>query len=279
MERSKGAVQQACRAAAGKRLDWPLLPIEDRDQGTSSVEDVAARVQHKSETEKENKEDTVPIDDRGTAKKRSSERIKFTEHSRQSSTDPTVVADEEPGSDQDHQTRGTATTGAVHSDAHVNIPTSEDSAVWGEATAMRTLRTFELAGRIGKKPVSILLDSGSTGNFVGAQTCTQMKLKVEEDGHAEELKMADGTTVMTQGKVQVQLQCGAHRGVVQAKVFPSLQKKMILGMPWFQKENPHTTGLKERSWCSRTESGFSCPCSEQRSSHQSMKSMKSVHSK
>ena len=118
------------------------------------------------------------------------------------------MADAQPGSGLDHQTRGTATEGAVHSDAPVNIPTIEDSAVWGITTAMRTLRTFELAGRIGKKPVSILLDSGSTDNFVGAQTCTQMKLKVEDDAHAEELKMADGTTVKTQGKVQIQLQCG-----------------------------------------------------------------------
>ena len=153
-------------------------------------------MQHKSKTENEDKEDTVPIVDRGTVKKRYLSKTVFTEQSRQLSIDPTFsVADEQPGSGLDHQTRGTATEGAVHSDAPVNIPTIEDSVVWGITTAMRTLRTFELAKRIGKKPVSILLDSGSTGNFVGAQTCTQMKLKVEDDTHAEELKMADGTTV------------------------------------------------------------------------------------
>ena len=204
------------------------------------MEDVAAKVQHKSKTENEGKEDTVPIVDRGIVKKRYLSKTVFTEQSRQLSIDPTFsVADEQPGSGLDHQTRGTATEGAIHSDAPVNIPTIEDSAVWGITTAMRTLQTFELAGRIGKKPVSILLDSGSTGNFVGAQTCTQMKLKVEDDTHAEELKMADGTTIKTQGKVQIQLRCGAYRGVIQAKVFPGLQKKMLLGMPWFQKENPH----------------------------------------
>ncbi len=50
--------------------------------------------------------------------------------------------------------------------------------------------------------------------------------------------MADGSTVETEGKVKIQLRCGKYRGTVLAKVFPGLQKGMILGMPWLQKENP-----------------------------------------
>ena len=167
MERDQGQLQEARAIAAGKRLDWPLLPIQDRDQRASPVEGVAAGVQHSPKTENEEK-DTVPEVTRGTEKTRQSTETVLTEQPRQSPTDPTVpVAGEASGSGQDHQARGTATTGAVHSGASVNIPTNEDSAVWGVNTAMRTQRTFELAGRVGKKPVSVLLDSGSTGNFVG----------------------------------------------------------------------------------------------------------------
>ena len=74
--------------------------------------------------------------------------------------------------------------------------------MWGIATAQQTHRTFELAGKIGKRPVSVLLDSGSTGNFVSAQMCIAQKLKIEKDDYDEELKMADGTTVMTVGRVK-----------------------------------------------------------------------------
>ena len=58
-----------------------------------------------------------------------------------------------------------------------------------------------------------------------------MKIKPEKDAHPEELKMADGSTAETEGKVKIQLRCGKHRGTVLAKVFPGLQKGMILGMP------------------------------------------------
>ena len=70
--------------------------------------------------------------------------------------------------------------------------------------------------------MSILLDSGSTGNFVDARMCTAMGIKVECDQHPKELQMADGTTVQKEGKVQIQLWCGGYRGTVQAKVFPGL---------------------------------------------------------
>ena len=87
-------MQEARAIAAGKRLAWSLLPIENGDQGNPSVEDVAAKVQHKSETGKEETEDTVPKVDRGTAKKRYSSKTVFIGQSRQSSNDPTFsVAD------------------------------------------------------------------------------------------------------------------------------------------------------------------------------------------
>ena len=44
--------------------------------------------------------------------------------------------------------------------------------VWGLGSASRTQRkTLELAGRIGKKPLKVLIDSGSTSNYISAQEC------------------------------------------------------------------------------------------------------------
>ena len=127
-----------------------------------------------------------------------------------------------------------STGGATKGDQQTGI------SVFDVSTVGRThLRTLELIGRIGRKSWRFLIDSGSTGNYVSTQVCAAHKVKVEEDPHPDQLTMADGTKTQTGGKVQMTFKCGGYRGTVQAKVFPGLQKPMILGIPWLQKENPH----------------------------------------
>lgn len=110
----------------------------------------------------------------------------------------------------------------------------------GVSTGTRTHQgTLELAGRIGRKSCKILIDSGSTGNYISTQVCTAHGIKIEKDKYPDRLTVADGTTIKTDGKVQIQFKCGGYKGIVQAKVFPGLQKPMSLGIPWLQKENPH----------------------------------------
>ena len=100
-------------------------------------------------------------------------------------------------------------------------------------------RTLELAARIGRRPIHVLVDSGSTGNYIGAQECTAWRIKIEAEDQSEKLKMADGTVVETEGRVQFVLKCGGYRGQISARVFPNMNKPMILGIPWLSKENPH----------------------------------------
>ena len=63
----------------------------------------------------------------------------------------------------------------------------------------------------------MLVDSGSTGNYVSAQVCTACKLKTEKDPHGEELHMADGSTVKIEDRVQVQIRCGQYKAVFKLK--------------------------------------------------------------
>ena len=120
------------------------------------------------------------------------------------------------------------------------VGTSADATVYGVGTGVRTHKgTLELAGRIGSKSWRLLIDSGSTGNYISTQVCTDHNLRVEKDPTPDQLTMADGTQTKTAGKVQVKFKCGGYRGSVEAKVFPGLQKPMILGIPWLTKENPH----------------------------------------
>ena len=83
------------------------------------------------------------------------------------------------------------------------------------------------------------MDSGSTGNYIDAQECAARGMKIEAEDKSEELKMADGTVVQTEGRVQFVLKCGGYRGQISARVFPNMNKQMILGIPWLSKENPH----------------------------------------
>ena len=100
-------------------------------------------------------------------------------------------------------------------------------------------RTLELVARIGQRPLRVLVDSGSTGNYIDARECAARRMKIEAEDQPEELKMADGTVVKTEGRVQFVLKCGGYRGDISARVFPNMNKQMILGIPWLSKENPH----------------------------------------
>ena len=105
-------------------------------------------------------------------------------------------------------------------------------------------RTLELAARIGRGPMCVLVDSGSTGNYIDTRECATRRIKIEAKGQAEELKMADGTVIKIEERVQVVFKCGGYRGQTSPQVFPNMNKLMILGIPWISKENPKSTGLR-----------------------------------
>ena len=103
----------------------------------------------------------------------------------------------------------------------------------------------------------VLLNSRSTGNYVDARECTARRIKIEAEDEVEELKMADGIVAQTEGRVQFVLKCGGYREQISARIFPNMNKPMILGIPWLLKENPHidwTQAIvvvnKEHQWIS-----------------------------
>ena len=98
---------------------------------------------------------------------------------------------------------------------------------------------LELAARIGWRPLCVLVNSGSTSNYIDVRECAARGIKIEAKEKPEELKMADGTVVKTKGRVQLKFKCGGYRGNISARVFPNMNKQMILGIPWLSKENPH----------------------------------------
>ena len=110
----------------------------------------------------------------------------------------------------------------------------------GVDSSSRTLqwRTLELVVRIVRRSIRVLLDSGSTGNYIGSRECTTRGMKIEAEDEEEELKMADGTVVSIEGQAQFVLKCGGYKGQISARAFPNMNKPIILGIPWLSKENP-----------------------------------------
>ena len=53
--------------------------------------------------------------------------------------------------------------------------------MWNADSSSKTPRkTRKLAGRIGKRPVHMLIDSGTTGNYVSAQECIAKKIRIKK---------------------------------------------------------------------------------------------------
>ena len=86
--------------------------------------------------------------------------------------------------------------------------------------------------------MSMLIDSRSIGNYVSAQTYTTLGTHIEEELTNEELQLAGGSPVATQGRVKLQIKCRKYKNMIWAKVFPHMQKQLILGMPWLVQEDP-----------------------------------------
>ena len=108
-------------------------------------------------------------------------------------------------------------------------------------------RTLELAARIGRRPMRVLWWTlGRLATTLMLGSAQARRIKIEAEDQSEELKMADGTVVKTEGRVQFVLKCGGYRGQISARVFPNMNKPMILGIPWLSKENPTSTGLRLR---------------------------------
>ena len=69
-------------------------------------------------------------------------------------------------------------------------------------------------------------------------------MKIEVEVQPKELKIANGTVVKIEGRVQFVLKCGGYRGQISARLFPNMNKPMILGIPWVSKEYPTSIGLR-----------------------------------
>ena len=99
-------------------------------------------------------------------------------------------------------------------------------------------QTIELSGRIHRRPIRVLLDSGSTGNYISDKIAQDFNLIINAEEGSEQLTLADGSKVQARGYVSFRLRCGQFISQVIARVFPNMHQQLILGIPWLKQENP-----------------------------------------
>ena len=90
--------------------------------------------------------------------------------------------------------------------------------------------TLELAAKVGSRSMRILVDSGSTKNYIDARECTVKKLQIQNQEATEELRLVEGSTVKMEGRVRVHVKCGKYKGTIYTRVFPRMNKQMIVGI-------------------------------------------------
>ena len=85
-------------------------------------------------------------------------------------------------------------------------------------------QTIELSGMIHRRPIRVLLDSGSTGNYISDHVAHSFNLIVQSEEGTEQLTLADGSKVQAQGYVSFRLRCGQYNSEVIARVFPNMHQ-------------------------------------------------------
>ena len=104
----------------------------------------------------------------------------------------------------DSAERGESTSGYPVGEPPINRPSERhpESDVGGISSVVRIWGTvIALAGRVRGRRLRVLIDSGSTGNYLSARCQTALDLKVKPKEDFERLMLADGSEVHAQGYV------------------------------------------------------------------------------
>lgn len=107
-------------------------------------------------------------------------------------------------------------------------------AATGGTTSKKTMR---LLGHIGKSQILVLIDSGSSGNFISEELVSKLQLSVQNLAHVQ-VTIADGTKLVSATGISA-LTWGVQQSkfVTPVRVLPLKCYDMILGMEWLESCN------------------------------------------
>lgn len=108
---------------------------------------------------------------------------------------------------------------------------------------MTTLKTMKLEGKLQGVPILLMVDSGTSHNFVAPQVTTTLSIAIDSSKRFG-VRVGDGHRVFTKAKYPgLPLQLGANEVVMDAYVLDLGGVDMILGVVWLE-----TLGKIELDW-------------------------------
>ncbi len=115
---------------------------------------------------------------------------------------------------------------------------------------MKSRKLIKLQGHLVGQPVTVLIDSGSSGNFVSAafvERHQQQLPRALDPAVTEVITLADGTRQSTRGILPaLPLSIATYRHRVDLASLPLAGYDVILGMPWLEEHNPTIHWQKKR---------------------------------
>src|SRR4029079_843666 len=102
----------------------------------------------------------------------------------------------------------------------------------------RSNELIRIRGHVGKHSATVMIDSGSTGNFiensyVNSNRLGKWKLKVPES-----VRLADGTMHKCTHYSTVNIRMGIVKHLIHLNIMPLKAANVILGIPWLQQYEP-----------------------------------------
>lgn len=101
-------------------------------------------------------------------------------------------------------------------------------------------RLLKLAGTLHNHPVSILIDSGASSNFINSNFLHRHNLPSETSALTHQITLADGSHQLSNLITKrTPIQIGSYRDRLRFVALPLEGHDLILGMPWLRRCQPH----------------------------------------
>ena len=106
------------------------------------------------------------------------------------------------------------------------------------AHAMDSSELIRIRGYVNRYPAIVMVDGGSTGNFIDSKYVQEYQLHKHKLGEAKAVRLADGSTHLCRSYVTCYVRMGTLKQLITLNVIPLDGYDAILGIPWLRLNNP-----------------------------------------
>src|ERR1700676_1894248 len=104
--------------------------------------------------------------------------------------------------------------------------------------AMDSSELIRIRGYVNRDPAIIMVDGGSTGNFIDRRYVLEHQLHTHKLGEAKSVRLADGRTHLCRSYVTCNVRMGNLKQLITLNIIPLDGYDVILGIPWLRLNNP-----------------------------------------